>query len=278
MPDAGETQNADRGPGSAESPVPRPSKEPDGESDEREESGFAEGEENAGRSRRDSQHSESSRLRRKNSLVQSIELRTHVFIDSLQPQLAAYMGTVSQGFLPIPGDACLWMEVSPGMAVHRVTDIALKASNVRLGQMVVERAFGSMALYHRDQSTVLHSGDVVLEAIGSSVDQRTPAEVSWTEVIRAITPDHAVLINRQNRRGSMIEAGMSMFILETEPAGYVLIAANEAEKASNITLVDVKAVGAFGRLTLAGREGDVEEAAAAAMRAIDLVNRRAARS
>ena len=107
---------------------------------------------------------------------------------------------------------------------------------------------------------MIHSGDVVLEAIGSSIDRRTPADVSWTEVIRAITPDHAVLINRLNRRGSMIEAGMSMFILETEPAGYVLIAANEAEKSSNITLVDVKAVGAFGRLTLAGREGDVEEA------------------
>ena len=219
--------------------------------------------------------SESPRLLRQNSQVQSIELRTYVFIDSLQPQLAAYMGTVSQGFLPIPGDACLWMEVSPGMAVHRVTDIALKASNVRLGQMIVERAFGSMALYHRDQSTVLHSGDVVLEAIGSTIAQRNPAEVSWTEVIRAITPDHAVLINRQNRRGSMIEAGMSMFILETEPAGYVLSAANEAEKSSNITLVDVKAVGAFGRLTLAGREGDVEEAAAAAMRAIETVNRSA---
>ena len=221
--------------------------------------------------------SESPRLMRQNSLIQSIELRTYVFLDSLQPQLAAYMGTVSQGFLPIPGDACLWMEVSPGMAVHRVTDIALKASDVRLGQMVVERAFGSMALYHRDQSTVLHSGDVVLESIGSSVDRRNPAEVSWTEVIRAITPDHAVLINRQNRRGSMIEAGMSMFILETEPAGYVLIAANEAEKSSNITLVDVKAVGAFGRLTLAGREGDVEEAAAAAMRAIEIVNQRVAK-
>ena len=82
--------------------------------------------------------SESPRLLRQNSHVQSIELRTYVFLDSLQPQLAAYMGTVSQGFLPIPGDACLWMEVSPGMAVHRVTDIALKASNVRLGQMVVE--------------------------------------------------------------------------------------------------------------------------------------------
>ncbi len=217
--------------------------------------------------------SESSRVARQNSHVQQIELRTYVFLDSLQPQLAAYMGTVSQGFLPIPGDACLWMEVSPGMAVHRVTDIALKASNVRLGQMVVERAFGSLALYHRDQSTVLHSGDVVLDAIGSTVSRRSPCEVSWTEVIRAITPDHAVLINRQNRRGSMIESGMSMFILETEPAGYVLIAANEAEKASNITVVDVKGVGAFGRLTLAGKEGDVEEAAAAAMRAIDQINR-----
>jgi len=216
--------------------------------------------------------SEGRRLANQSSHVQSIELRTYVFLDSLQPQLAAYMGTVSQGFLPIPGDACLWLEVSPGMAVHRVTDIALKASTVRLGQMVVERAFGSLAIYNRDQSNVLHSGDVVLEAIGSTISQRSRCEVTWTEIIRAITPDHAVLINRLNRRGSMIQAGMSMFILETEPAGYVLIAANEAEKASNITVVDVKAVGAFGRLTLAGREGDVEEAASAAMRAVAMIN------
>ncbi|MCX5948788.1 MAG: BMC domain-containing protein [Cyanobacteria bacterium] len=216
--------------------------------------------------------SEGRRLARQSSHVQSIELRTYVFLDSLQPQLAAYMGTVSQRFLPIPGDACLWLEVSPGMAVHRVTDIALKASTVRLGQMVVERAFGSIAMYHRDQSNVLHSGDVVLEAIGSSINRRSRCEVTWTEIIRAITPDHAVLINRLNRRGSMIQAGMSMFILETEPAGYVLMAANEAEKSSNITVVDVKAVGAFGRLTLAGKEGDVEEAAAAAMRAVAHIN------
>ena len=114
--------------------------------------------------------SEGRRLARQGGQVGSIQLRTYVFLDSLQPQLAAYMGTVSQGFLPIPGDACLWLEVSPGMAVHRVTDIALKASTVRLGQMVVERAFGSLALYHRDQSNVLHSGQVVLESIGSSVD------------------------------------------------------------------------------------------------------------
>ncbi len=216
--------------------------------------------------------SEKSLVSRQASQVEQIELRTYVFLDSLQPQLAAYMGTVSRGFLPIPGDSCLWMEVSPGMAIHRVTDIALKASNVRLGQMIVEREFGSFALYHKDQSTVLHSGDVVLDAIGSEVRKRTKPSTSWTEIIRAITPDHSVLINRQNRSGSMIQAGMSMFILETEPAGYVLKAANEAEKASNITVVDVKAVGAFGRLTLAGKEGDVEEAAAASINAIEQIS------
>ena len=34
----------------------------------------------------------------------------------------------------------------------------------------------------------------------------------------------------------------------------------------------MKAVGAFGRLTLAGKEGDVEEAAAAAIRAIEEIS------
>ena len=47
--------------------------------------------------------------------------------------------------------------------------------------MVVERAFGSLALYHRDQSTVLHSGQVVLEAIGSRIEQRSPCTVTWTK-------------------------------------------------------------------------------------------------
>jgi len=84
----------------------------------------------------------------------SISLRTYVYIDSLQPQLAEYVATVSQGFLPVPGDACLWIEVSPGMAVHRLTDTALKATRVHLAQQVVERAYGSMVIHQRDQSDV----------------------------------------------------------------------------------------------------------------------------
>ncbi len=197
-----------------------------------------------------------------------ITLRTYVYIDSLQPQLAAYLGTVSQGFLPVPGDACLWIEVAPGMAVHRLSDVALKATRVHLGQQVVERAFGSMVLHHSDQSDVQQAGHTVLQLLGVDESARHKCRLAWRETIRAITPDHAVLINRQDRRGSMILSGQSMFILETEPAGYVVYAANEAEKAANITLVDARAVGAFGRLTLAGREADIDAAAEAAVAAL----------
>ncbi len=207
-----------------------------------------------------------------------IKLRTYIYIDSLQPQLAEYMGTVAQGFLPVPGDACMWIEVSPGMAVHRLTDVALKATRVHLGQQVVERAFGSMVIHQRDQSDVLEAGHAVLRTLRAREDDRQKCRIAWNEVIRAMTPDHTVLINRQNRRGSMILPGQSMFILETEPAGYIVYAANEAEKAANITLIDVRAVGAFGRLTLSGKESDIDtagHAAVAAVRALSGIERAA---
>ncbi|WP_006748957.1 hypothetical protein [Thioalkalivibrio paradoxus] len=203
-----------------------------------------------------------------------IALRTFVYIDSLQPQLASYMGTVSQGFLPKPGDSCAWLEVEPGMAIHRLTDVALKAAQVHLGQMVVERAFGSMVIHHRDQSNVLESSQVVFDRMGTTARARQQCRVAWHEIIRGISPDHAVLINRQNRKGSMILPGQSIFILETEPAGYIIYAANEAEKAANITLCEAHAVGAFGRLTLAGREADIEVAAHAALSAVERINQR----
>lgn len=199
----------------------------------------------------------------------TITLRTNVYIDSLQPQLAEYMATVSQGFPPVPGNACLWVEVSPGMAIHRLTDIALKSTRVHLAQQVVEREFGSMVIHHRDQSDVVEAGRILLSRLHAEQVQQPRCNIAWQEIIRGMTPDHTVLINRQNRRGSMILPEQSMFILETEPAGYIVYAANQAEKAANITLVDASAVGAFGRLILAGREADVDEAAAAAIAAIE---------
>ena len=204
-----------------------------------------------------------------------VTLRTFVYIDSLQPQLASYLATSSQGFLPVPGDACLWFEVAPGMAVHRLSDIALKETNVHLGEQVVERAFGSMEIHYRNHSEVQEAGDIILRQMQTTLDSRLPCRIAWNEIIRAITPDHATLINRQFRKGSMLLPGKSMFILEVEPAGYIVYAATEAEKGANITLVDVKAFGNFGRLTMMGSEAEAEAAAAAAHHAIDQLNRSA---
>jgi hypothetical protein len=198
-----------------------------------------------------------------------IKLRTNVYIDSLQPQLAEYIASISQGFPPVPGNACLWIEVSPGMAVHRLTDIALKSTRVHLTQQIVERAFGSMAVHQRDQSDVREAGRAVLSRLTSDNAEQQKCKVTWQEIIRGMTPDHTVLINRQNRRGSMMLPEQSMFILETEPAGYIIYAANQAEKAANINLIDVSAVGAFGRLILSGSEADIDAAAAAAIAAVE---------
>ncbi|MEW6292168.1 MAG: hypothetical protein AB1544_02530 [Pseudomonadota bacterium] len=204
-----------------------------------------------------------------------IHLRTYVFIDALQPQLASYLATSSQGFLPVPGDACLWIEVAPGMAVHRLTDLALKATNVHLGEQVVERSFGSMEIHYRNQSEVIAAGDAILHALNSREEQRHHCRITWHEIIRGITPDHATLINRQLRKGSMILPGKSMFIMETEPAGYIVYVANEAEKAAHVTLVDVKPYGNFGRLTMMGSEAEMAVALRAAERAVAAINERA---
>lgn len=204
-----------------------------------------------------------------------IQLRTYVFIDALQPQLASYLATSSQGFLPVPGDACLWIEVSPGMAVHRLTDLALKATNVHLGEQVVERSFGSMEIHYRNQSEVMAAGQTVLRELKTNEDARLRCRIAWQEIIRGITPDHATLINRQMRKGSMILPGKSMFIMETEPAGYIVHVANEAEKAAHVTLVDVKPFGNFGRLIMMGSEAEMAEAQRAAQRAVANVNLRA---
>jgi hypothetical protein len=198
-----------------------------------------------------------------------IDLRTYVFLDSLQPQLASYMATASMGFLPVPGDSCLWVEVAPSMAVHRLTDIALKASNVRLGQQIIERSYGSMVIHHKTQSDVLESGDSLLKHLDNTEVDREKCQIKWNEVISGVTPDHATLINRDNRKGSMILPGQSMFIMETDPAGYIVYAANEAEKAANITLVEARAVGAYGRLVMSGKEADIIEAARAATEALE---------
>ncbi|HEV2104848.1 MAG TPA: hypothetical protein VGU27_03900 [Candidatus Eisenbacteria bacterium] len=204
-----------------------------------------------------------------------VTLRTYVFLDALQPQLAAFIGTTARGFLPVPGDASMFIETAPGLIINRITDVALKATQATPAIMVVERAFGLLEFHHRDKGQVLDGGQAVLDHLGVGEADRLRPRVVSDQVIRAVEPYHAQVINKV-RYGDMLIAGESLFILESEPAGYIAFAANEALKAARIKLVDASLFGAYGRLYLSGPEAQIDAAREAAVRALGTVQGRAA--
>ncbi|MCK5797908.1 MAG: hypothetical protein KAI47_12020 [Deltaproteobacteria bacterium] len=200
----------------------------------------------------------------------AIQLRTYTFLDSLQPQLASFIGKTAHGFLPVPEVASLFVEIAPGISINRVTDVALKATAVAPAVQVVERAYGLLEVHHEDKGEVVSAGRAILEFLDLSEDQRLKPKVATNQIIRSVEAYQAQIINR-NSRGMMILPGQSLFILETEPAGYVTFAANEAEKAARVFLVNLRPFGAFGRLWMSGPEAEIDVAAAAATAAIESI-------
>jgi len=198
----------------------------------------------------------------------SVTLRTYVFLDSLQPQLASFIGKTARGFLPVPEQASLFVEISPAIAINRVTDVALKATNVVPAVQVVERAYGLLEVHSWDKGDVQRAGEAILGSLDLKVDSRMKPKIVSNQIIRSIEPYQAQIINR-NSQGMMILPGESLFILETEPAGYVSFAANEAEKAANVRLVQLQPYGAFGRLWMSGPESEIDSAAEAALNALN---------
>ena len=194
-------------------------------------------------------------------------LRTYVFLDSLQPQLAAHICTTCRGYYPVPYVASLFVEIAPGMAIHGLIDTALKMTKVQPATLVVERAYGMLEVHSEDKGEVRSAGDEILKVLGCKEADRIKPKLVSNTIIRAIEPMHAMILDRI-RFGSMIEPGQSLFILECEPAAYAALAANEAEKAADVRLVDVTPFGAYGRLYMCGSESEIDSAAAAAVAAL----------
>jgi hypothetical protein len=205
----------------------------------------------------------------------TVDLRTYAFLDSLQPQHAAYLGTVARGFLPLPGDTSLCVEISPGIEINRITDIALKSTKVRPGMQVVERLFGLLEVHHEVQAEVRAAGAAILDALGVRESERIKPKVVSSQIIRHIDAHQVQLVNRM-RYGHMLLAGQTLYVLEVEPAGYAALAANEAEKAANINILDVRAFGSFGRVYLGGEERDIMAGYGAAVAAIEGISGREA--
>jgi len=206
--------------------------------------------------------------------VAEVDLRTYVFIDNMQPQFASFMATIAQGFLPTQGMASLYVEISPGIEINRVTDIALKSNLVKPGMQIVERVFGMLEIHSESQAEVRGAGEAILSALGLKLEDRTKPTIASSQVIRRVDDHQTQLINRM-RHGNMILAGQTLYIMELEPAGYAALAANEAEKAADINILEVRTFGSFGRVYLGGEERDMDVAYRAAINAIEGVTGKA---
>ena len=203
--------------------------------------------------------------------TEGFELRTLTFIDSLQPQLAQYIAKDNRVYDPAEYDAALLIEIAPAMEIHTMIDIALKATGVRLGSVVTERHFGLMMVHHNDQGEVKEAGNAVLRETHLGENDRADVTILTQKTIRSVEQDHAIMFTGL-AKGNMVLAGESVFILEATPAAYLMIACNEALKAANIKLIDLKPFGATGRLTLSGSESEIDSAADAAINTLHQLN------
>jgi len=205
--------------------------------------------------------------------MSTVDLRGYVFLDSLQAQYASFLATIAQGFLPIAGQAALFVEISPGIEINRITDIALKSTRVTPGMQIVERLYGMLEIHSDSQADTRDAGRAILQGLELKEEDRRKPTVVSSQVIRRVDDYQTQLINRM-RHGNMILPGQTLYIMECEPAAYSALAANEAEKAAEINILEVRSFGSFGRLYLGGEERDIDVGYQAAVAAIESVTGR----
>lgn len=204
-------------------------------------------------------------------MTDDFQLRAYCYLDRLQPQFGAFLGTITQGDLPTEGMASLYVEMAPGSHVYRVVDVAVKSTEAKPGAQIVEREFGMFEVHSMAQADVLEAGAMVLQSLGMQVGDRKKPLITSEQVITNVDPYQAQLLNRF-RRGALLVPGLTLLVLECAPAAYINLAANEAEKAANINIIHVSGVGRFGRMWLSGSEAEIlaaKEAAVEALEALD---------
>jgi ethanolamine utilization microcompartment shell protein EutL len=199
--------------------------------------------------------------------MKTMELRSYILIDSMQPQYAALTGILLQGDVPVEGMAEVFMELAPASDVYEMMDAALKTTDVRPGLLRVEREYGTLEVHGFFQEDVQVAGREALARFNLTEAERWKPEVAAVKMVTGIDAYEAQLVN-QASKGGLLLRGQTLCVLEVVPAAYVMLAANEAEKAAHITLVHYQPAGRFGRLYISGTEAEVKVGRDAAIEAI----------
>ena len=205
------------------------------------------------------------------------ELRVYLPIYDLQPQFAAYLSTPlrARGYPPFKGQHSLIIEVAPALAIHRISDLALKAApDMEPGILFTERQFGLLELHSSDRQELDAAGNAILKGIGAKEDDQLVPNVLFDDIIEDLSDQHAIILNR-SRSASMLVPGESLLLSEVTPALFACVAANEAERAApDAVLNDVPMMGVSGRIFMSGTVAGLEVARTAINRALASVQGR----
>ncbi|WIY84254.1 hypothetical protein [Propionimicrobium sp. PCR01-08-3] len=202
--------------------------------------------------------------------VGSYQLRAFCHLDRLQPQFAGFVGKIASGAPPVEGMSSLYVEMAPGNWVFQVMDKVLKSADVLPGAQDVERQFGMFEVHSMSQADVIRAGEVVLDCLDLPIESRVAPKIVSEQIITNVHPSQAQVMNRL-QMGTMIEGGQTVLIMEIEPAAYVTIAANEAEKAAPVFLNQMNVLGMYGRMWMSGTESDIHAAREGAAQAINSI-------
>ena len=191
------------------------------------------------------------------------EIRVYLPIYDLQPQFAAYLSTPlrARGYPPFKGQHSLIIEVAPALAIHRISDLALKAApDMEPGILFTERQFGLLELHSYDRQELDAAGTAILKGVGAHADEQLAPTVLFDDIIEDLSDQHAIILNR-SRSASMLIPGESLLLSEVTPALFACVAANEAERAApNAVLNDVQMMGVSGRIFMSGALADLAKA------------------
>jgi len=207
-------------------------------------------------------------------MIEEMDLRTYIIIDNMQPQYAAITGTVVKGDIALAGMCQLYIELAPGSAVYNLLNVALKQTNAKPGFQIVEREYGELELHSFSPDELRQAGQAILNECGKSINDRRKPRIVSEQIISNIDPYQAQLINRDNRFGSIIVPGETLFILEVEPAAYISIAVNEAEKNSQTKIITFDPVGKYGRMYISGLESEVRNARETVLEVLQMIEGR----
>jgi len=205
------------------------------------------------------------------------ELRVYLLMEVLQPQFAAYLSspTRARGYPPFAGQSSLIVEVAPALAIHRLTDLALKsAPAMEPGILYTERQFGLMELHSDNLEQLKAAGQAILEGLEAKPEDQLKPQILYHDIIEDLSDQHAIILNRA-RDGSILVPGVALLIYEMAPALFACVAANEAERAVPTAVInDVQMMGATGRLFMSGSLGEMQLARDAITRKLESIQGR----